>query len=68
MLNSSETISNYLISFSLNHYEDKTNLDQSIPRNFIRHTLMQDVLKVNKGFHNMIKKRVIKKYDKEYNT
>lgn len=67
MLNSLETILNYLISNSLNYYEDQSNLDITIPRNFIRHVMMKDVLQVNKGFHNMIKKRIIKKYLNEIN-
>lgn len=66
MLNNLETISNYLISNSLTHYEDTTNKDTSIPRNYIRHLMMPQVLDINKGFLNMIRKRIIKKYNREY--
>lgn len=66
MLNNLETISNYLISNSLTHYEDSTNRDTSIPRNYIRHVMMKQVLDVNLGFLNMIKKRIVKKYTREY--
>lgn len=65
MLNDSEIVLNYLVSNSLPYYEDKTNTDTTIPRNYIRHIMMSQVLDVNKGFLNMIKKRIIKKYNRE---
>lgn len=65
-INSVKTISNYLTSNSLSFYEDKTNSDTTIPRNYIRHVMMPNVLEVNKGFCNMIRKRVLKKYQREY--
>lgn len=67
MLNSSETILNYLTSNSLEYYEDQTNQDLNIPRNYTRHILMEHVLKINEGFFNMIKRKIIKKYLKECN-
>lgn len=63
MLNSVSTILNYITSNNLNYYEDKTNNDISIPRNYIRHNMLENVLKINPGFINMIKKKVIKKYN-----
>lgn len=66
MLNDSEIVLNYLTSNSLPYYEDKTNKNISIPRNYIRHVMMEQVLEVNKGFLNMIRKRIVKKYTREY--
>lgn len=66
MLNNLEIISNYLTSNSLTHYEDATNTDTTIPRNYIRHVMMKQVLEVNQGFLNMIRKRIIKKHMREY--
>ena len=62
MLNSSTDILSYLERNSLNYYEDLTNSNQTIPRNYIRHTLLKNVLTVNPGFENMIKRKLIKKY------
>ncbi len=66
MLNSSETILNYITSNSLSFYEDQTNLNLNIPRNYIRHIMMENIFKINPGYLNMIKKKVVKKYEREY--
>ena len=66
MLNSSETILNYITSNSLSFYEDQTNLNLNIPRNYIRHIMMEHIFKINPGYLNMIKKKVVKKYEREY--
>lgn len=65
MLNSSQIISNYIVSNSLNYYEDQTNLNLSIPRNYIRHVMMENIFKINPGYLSMIKKKVVKKYERE---
>ncbi len=66
MLNSVENILLYIKENNLTYYEDKTNLDINIPRNFIRHEMIKQVLKINPGFFNMIKKRILKKFKNEY--
>jgi tRNA(Ile)-lysidine synthase len=40
------------------HLEDDSNSDLCYTRNYIRHTMMQNVLKVNPGIHKTIAKKV----------
>ncbi len=41
------------------YYEDKSNLDISKTRNYIRHNMMPHVLRVNPGIYKVIKKKVV---------
>jgi tRNA(Ile)-lysidine synthase len=40
------------------HLEDDSNADLCYTRNYIRHTMMPNVLKVNPGIHKVIAKKV----------
>lgn len=52
------------ISYAFRHkvpyLEDSSNMDLSLTRNFIRHTLMPSVLQINPGIHKTILKQVCK--------
>jgi len=43
---------------------DQSNFDTSYMRNFIRHSLMPNALKVNPGIHKTIRKKVLQEYNK----
>ena len=49
---------------------DESNNDTSYTRNFIRHEMMDKVLKVNPGIHTMLSKKIKEKFTKDqaYNT
>ena len=66
MLNSKQLVEKYLKENNLNYYLDSTNFNLNLPRNFIRHNLMTEIFKINKGFDSMISKLILKKYKREF--
>lgn len=45
-------------------HDDCLNTDLSFSRNRIRHKIMPEILQVNKGFHSLIRKKLVEKYEK----
>ena len=50
------------------HIEDDSNKDTRYTRNYIRHTMMHNVLKVNPGIHKTIAKKVKSDVTTKINT
>lgn len=48
--------------------EDMSNKDTKFTRNFIRHEMMDSVLRVNPGIFKMIEKKILKKYAQDKET
>jgi tRNA(Ile)-lysidine synthase len=66
LLTSKEQILNYanLGNTGLLWLDDPSNNDTSYRRNFIRHILVPSALEVNPGLRKVIKKKVVREYDK----
>ena len=52
----------------VNYIEDESNQDTDYTRNYIRHKMMPNVLKVNPGIHKTVAKKVTDDYSDTLNT
>jgi len=59
LLNNKERILEWAEASSINFISDKTNLDLSFDRNFIRHEMMPYVKRINPGIEKTIKKKIL---------
>ncbi len=59
LTNRKEDLISWCQNNSLSWVEDKSNQDQHYPRNFIRHTLIENALKINPGLHKTLKKKIL---------
>jgi len=52
----------------VNYIEDESNQDTDYTRNYIRHEMMPNVLKVNPGIHKTVAKKVTDDHSDTLNT
>lgn len=62
-LNTKKILVDYAVKHGLQWVEDESNLNLALTRNYIRKVMMPQVLHVNPGIENTIKKKVEKSYD-----
>jgi len=62
MLNPKAELVNWAKRRGVSWIEDETNRDTAFQRNYIRHTLMPHVLKINKGISKVILKKLLSQY------
>lgn len=67
LLTSKTEILNWLERKELSYLKDPSNQDISIPRNRVRHKMMEDILHINPGIHKVVSNKVLARYieDKE---
>lgn len=58
-----------MVEKNVEWYEDPTNADENFcNRNFIRHVLLPQALKVNPGLYSMVKNKLLKRKENEHST
>lgn len=62
-LNRKQKFVRYAVNHCVKWLEDESNSNEDYMRNFIRHTMMPNVLKVNPGIHKVIYKKLKKETD-----
>ena len=55
-------INDWIERHKVEHMIDKSNFDTSIKRNYVRHIMMENVLKINPGIEKTIQKKILKDY------
>ena len=60
--NTKQQLTDWCIRHNVSWCEDESNKDTKYPRNFIRHELLAQCLKVNPGLANTIRKKILKEH------
>ena len=63
LLTKKEQIVEYAERYGVQWLDDPSNLNQDFTRNFIRHTLLPNALKVNPGLYKTVKRKVLEQYE-----
>lgn len=63
LLTKKSDIVDYAERHGVQWLDDPSNLNQDFTRNFIRHTLLPNALKVNPGLYKTVKRKVIEQYN-----
>lgn len=63
LITKKKNIIDYAERYGVQWLDDPSNLNQDFTRNFIRHTLLPNALKVNPGLFKTVKKKVIEQYE-----
>ena len=63
LLNKKEEFVNWAEKKNIHYVQDPSNADQKYMRNFIRHTMIPNVLVINPGIFKTIKKKTIEEFD-----
>lgn len=63
LLTKKKDIVDYAERYGVQWLDDPSNLNQDFTRNFIRHTLLPNALKVNPGLYKTVKRKVIDQYN-----
>jgi tRNA(Ile)-lysidine synthase len=60
LTNTKQQLIDWCVQHGVKWCEDKSNTDTKYPRNFIRHELLQQCLRVNPGLLNTIRKKILR--------
>lgn len=60
LANRKQQMIDWCVKHNVKWYEDLSNQDTHYPRNFIRHELIQQCLRVNPGLHTVIRKKLLR--------
>jgi len=63
LLNRKHELEQWAIQKGVPYIQDDSNYDVRFTRNFIRHQLMPNAIKINPGLHTMLKKKLLKRRD-----
>lgn len=59
-----QEIENWALRNEVEYINDKSNLDTKHLRNYVRHVMMPQILHVNPGIHTMLRKKILKEFNK----
>ena len=63
LMNTKQTLEDWAVKHCMLWHNDILNDDISFSRNRIRHNIVPEILKVNKGFHTTLRNKIRKKYE-----